>query len=322
MKWQKSEEQSVLRAVNHLMDEDWQKAQDLRLPGYSITHDKLHPSKLPYCGLRHLHDRLTQTKDYTDDTFTNQMFANIGQGVHWAYQRFMGAMGNAVANWYCKGPWNDEHPEEVIELKTYPKRPCPVCGRPYKHREVKFEDGALVGKSDFLWLARTGDDAWGNLLMVVDVKSSDDDRIAAQVEDPTIGYFPNRDHTYQIESYVPLVEDKLERKVDGWILHYVGRGKPFKNQLKIIQLVNDDDRQVFRERNQYYKDHHALSLKVDGSSDRDMDAFEELVKTKPCASQEDYTANFHNYFNPCPVRDSCFGRQRLENHFFPLLRKP
>lgn len=316
-----TEQDKRLTTVHQMYEAELLRAAELRIPNFAKNHTKLYPSKLPYCGTRALYERLID-KDpdgLNEDTLRGALFGNMGNGVHYAMQRFMGQLGNAIANWTCEG--TKEEPHTLVEVQFKTARPCTSCGRLMRHKELKFEDGPLVGKIDFLWVART--EEYGNLLYLVDFKSTDDDRLKDHFDDPKRGLYPNRDHIYAMEAYVPMVEAAIGRKLTGWMLHYMGRNKPFVNNWKVFHDITDQDRIEYAERNTFFKDQLRMSLVVDGANGWPAGpaALPELLNAKPCDTDANYLANYHNFFNPCPLREVCFQRDKLEATFKPLLRR-
>lgn len=313
---------TTVNQISQLFDAEIQRAHEARLDtGYNKRWDTIWISKLPYCGLRSAYEELSDPNPLgtTTEQFKDSLFGNMGQGFHWAMQKFLGRGGNCIASWVCKGQYGQEEHEEVkVEYKTY--RPCPKCGGPMRHQELKFKDGAITGKTDFIWVARLPEE---NQLWLVDFKSTGDDRMVDFLSNPNLGYFPSRDHVYAMESYVPMVEEALDRKLAGWILYYSARSK-LNLTHKVVHQITDDDRLFYRERNVWLNNQMRLRTELfrpDLYKDERSEALRALVAEKPCESKEQYEKDYHTFFNPCPLKDVCFNRENLANRIVPLVRK-
>lgn len=313
--------QPSVEFISQLFDQEVQRAHEAQLDsGFSKRWDTIWISKLPFCGLRSLHDELTDPDPHgpSKSRFQDDLFGNMGQGFHWSMQKFLGRGGNCIANWVCKGPYNEPHDEVRVEWKTY--RACPKCGGPMRHQELKFQDGAITGKIDFLWVARLEEE---NLLYLVDFKSTGDDRMADFLNDKSLRYFPSRDNVYAMESYVPLVEAALDRKLAGWMLFYSARSK-LNLTHKVIHHITDDDRAFYAERNRWLNEQMRLRTAVrreDQDRSQRLAALDDLIREKPCESKAQYDKDYHNFFSPCPLKEVCFSSERLLDKMEPLVGK-
>lgn len=263
---------------------------------------ELHPSSFPFCGLRHAYERLHRDDDpVITHEFGRDYFLNAGHVFHAALQRWMGHSEQMIGDWKCKACG------AMHRFKTIPVKGCRRCGS--QHLEYR-ELGGHWGKnvhwhSDNLW-KQTDSKLW-----VIDYKSTS--TYAIEQHRKTKQVFPYVSNRFQIESYIPLLEDTYDIEIAGWMLVYAARDNP--NHMFKVEVVGgevDDDRKAeLRERLHQADKDFSVTLKV---KEQPIKVMRRLEQTKLCEDKDFYDHFVHDKYNPCPLSKVCFG-SKLKTKF-------
>jgi hypothetical protein len=253
---------------------------------------ELHPSSFPFCGLRHAYERFTREDDpIVHQNFGSDYFLSAGHVFHAALQKWLGRSGKMLGNWYCpKCKHLHKHqatPEACVKCK------CP---------DLEYQElGGTWGKhvhwhSDGVFKTK---DLW-----VVDYKSTSVHAIEKHFKTKSV--FPYVRNRFQIESYVPLLEDLLETKIAGWLLVYAARDNP-NHMYKTVVVggqVDAERREVLRDRLVQADKDFGVALQV---KEKPVRVFKRLKETKLCDSRDFYNDFIHDQYDPCPLSKVCFG---------------
>lgn len=248
------------------------------------------PSSLPYCGLRRFLT-LAEHGIKEEGTMNAQSlyYTSTGSSIHGVFQKVLGKGGKIVGDWIC--------PTCKYErlLKTY--RICPKChtSMTSHYRELALGHLAWRGHLDGLYIARNGD------VFVIDYKTCTLLALHRMKSDhwkPYLSYSEQQDH------YVCLVEQAIKRKVAGWILVYLSRDNPFKQNSVYPRLMTENRKQVIRGKIELVSDMHKHLFKIQKVSE-----VAYLFENKRCSSLSAHNNIFP--FDPCPYAGQCFNKSDM-----------
>lgn len=253
---------------------------------------ELHPSSFPFCGLRYAYELANREEDpIVNMDFGRDYFLNAGSVFHSAVQKWMGNGGQMIGDWKCL-ECGAKH-----SFKAKPEK-CRKCGG--MHLEYH-ELGGKWGKN-IHWHT---DGLWKNKkLWVVDYKTTS--TYAIEQQRKTKQVFPYTSNRFQIETYVPLIEDTYDVEIAGWLLVYCARDNP--NHMYKVEvvggLIDDARREQLRERLETADNDWTIARKV---GEQPVKVYKRLQKTKLCEDKDFYDHFIHDKYNPCPLAKVCFG---------------
>jgi hypothetical protein len=253
---------------------------------------ELHPSSFPFCGLRYAYEYFNRDEDPVINLdFGRDYFLNAGHVFHAALQKWMGNSGEMLGDWRC---------EACGTMHKFKARPgkCRKCGG--QHLEYR-ELGGAWGKhvhwhTDGLWKSKK--------IWVVDYKSTS--TYAIEQHRKTKQVFPYISNRFQIETYIPLIEDTYNIEIAGWLLVYAARDNPnhmFKVEV-VGGAVDEDRRAQLKERLHTADTDYGIARKV---KEQPIKVFKRLERTKLCEDRDFYDHFVHDKYNPCPLHKVCFG---------------
>lgn len=256
---------------------------------------ELHPSSFPYCGLRHAYERLIRDADpEIDVNFGREYFLPAGHVFHAAIQKWIGFSGQYVGDWFCHGC------KHMMRARVRPENGCRKCGS----QHIEYTELGGTWGSNVHWhtdgLFRTRKKRhW-----VVDFKSTSTYAIEQHRKTKTV--FPYTSNRFQIESYIPLIEDTYNIEIDGWLLVYAARDNPnhiFKVEV-VGGVVNDQRKEDLRAVLEQNDKDFPVAL---GVKEQPVKVFKRLAKTKLCEDRDYYDHFIHDQWDPCPLHKVCFG---------------
>lgn len=255
---------------------------------------ELHPSSFPFCGLRYAYEFNNREEDpIVVQDFGRDYFLNAGSVFHSAVQKWMGNGGQMLGDWKCLD-CGAKH-----SFKAKPEK-CRKCGG--QHLEYH-ELGGVWGKN----LHWHTDGLWKNKkLWVVDYKTTSS--YAIEQHRKTKQVFPYTSNRFQIETYVPLIEDTYGVEISGWLLIYCARDNPnhmFKVEV-VGGLIDNARREQLRERLETADKDFTIARKV---NEFPIKVFSRLKKSKLCEDKEFYTHFVEDKYNPCPLANVCFTKK-------------
>jgi hypothetical protein len=262
---------------------------------YAKRARELHPSSFPVCPLRMAYERLTVEDDpIVYRNFTQDYYLNVGTTAHLLLQYWFGRTGYLVGNWTCANC------KTAYRFSVKPKK-CRSC----KHTEFLYHE--LGGKTDNIRWHTDGVYKIGDYYYVLDFKTTGDYQLDMHRKNKNV--FPYFNNVLQLEGYFPLLEQKYNVKLSGWLLAYISRSRPMPPYgIEVIgKTVTDSDRDLMEERLERFKKAHTLSLKVEENPRL---VLKKAMATKLCESRQMYEEKIKGY-NPCPLSDVCFKKSAL-----------
>ena len=268
------------------------------------------PSSLPYCGLRRF---LTMAeKGLSEERHMNAeslYYTSTGSSIHTVFQKVLGRGGKILGNWKCPKC------NYTRELKKY--RVCPKCGTSMTmhYKELELNHLAWRGHLDGLYISIDGE--W----WVIDYKTCKLYFIHARHKSksawrPYVSYSEQQDH------YVPLVERSLKIKIAGWMLVFLSRDEPFKQNFVFSRRMSENRKQAINNKIELISTMHKKIFKIEKVSE-----VAELYENKRCSSLSAHNNLFP--FSPCPYAKDCFNRSDMvtkikeivhESKYLPLLQ--
>jgi hypothetical protein len=262
----------------------------------------LHPSSMPFCGLRSAYERLLREPDpIVERDFGFDYFLPVGHATHYALQKWLGHSGQLIGNWKCAG----EGCKRKWKFRSQPKK-CDKCG----HREFHYDELGGVSGKNFHWHTDGVFHKKDGQYWVIDYKTTSEFAIKKH-NDAGKTVFPYMSNRFQIETYVPLVEEKYNIKIAGWLLVYVPRDGP-KLSWKIAIVggqINEERRERLKQRLEVADRDFSVSLKV---KEHPVKVFKKLEQSKICEDREFYDNFIHDQYNECPLHKQCFAAKKLK----------
>ena len=259
---------------------------------------ELHPSSFPYCGLRHAYELALRDDDpEINIDFGRDYYLPAGHVFHAAAQKWMGMSGQLIGDWKCQACGR------MHKMQTFP-RTCRKC----KSIHLEYQElGGKWGKhvswhTDGVFQLKNGKN-W-----LIDFKTTSTYAIDQHFK--TKQHFPYMANRFQIESYVPLVEDNYGIQIEGWMLVYCARDKPNSPWKTVVVggLTDEDRKEELRTRLEIADRDFGRARKVKTIP---IKVFNTLKKSKLCCDREFYKDYVHSDFDPCPLSKVCFNRVKL-----------
>lgn len=247
----------------------------------------LRPSSLPFCGLRRFLNWAKEGISPIRETPVSALYyTRVGTTTHEVFQQSLGQGGRILGNWKCRSC------DYRRELKTY--RRCKKCGDVMLHEEVELDFLAWRGHLDGIYVAEDG--SW----WVIDYKTCG----MKFIEDGSAK--PSQQYIHQQNHYVALLEQKLMRKISGWMLVFLARENPMKHNKIFSRKMRDKTKENLHTKNIRLSKLHKRIFMIESAEE-----VESLVKHKHCQSIEDHDRTFR--WNPCEFKDVCFKKGALTN---------
>lgn len=255
-----------------------------------------------------------------------EYYTRVGDVLHEVSQWFMGETGVQYGHWKCMNPKckygkaaqnvvaadGTIIKEGKLTRKHTTKNTCPKCKKPMFHIEVEIRWGLKKNKGhklkdkpeDKYHFRGFVDGIWkipkelGGGYWIIDYKTTSMKKMERNE-------YPERKHLYQLPVYAHILKKKYGLDVKGFSLIYVPRDNP---------------RNFYEYREEWNKDWEKWSEKVIKENvgrqvaiDKDLKlkTYENIIKTKPCATERDFEKKMSNGFDECPMIDVCFNRQML-----------
>ena len=273
---------------------------------YWRRRKEFHPSSAPICPLRLAHENFVLPDDPTVYfSFAQSYYLSVGTMMHELVQKWLGLSGKIVGNWTCISC----SPKVAYRFCISPKT-CRKCGGSV------FEYHELGGKDDGVAWHCDGVFKLGGEYYVIDYKTTSAYQIEQHRKEG--GVFPYYSNLFQLETYIPLLEQKYQIKIAGWMLVYISRDKP--NNIKYgVEVVGEDITEVKRERLEArlerFKKAYSLALKVRESP---VKIFKRAIETKLCPDRETYQEKIRG-FAPCYFEDVCWSKTKLNKTIKEIL---
>ena len=266
---------------------------------YNKREGELHPSSFPFCGLRYAYELQHREEDpVVMQDFGSDYFLNAGTVFHSAVQRWIGRGGAIIGTWRCLACKYETKP------RTHPLL-CVKCKSP--HLEYQ-ELGGAWGKN-IHWHSDGVYKQPNKKLWVIDYKTSSN--AAIEEHRKTKMLFPYVKNRFQIETYIPLIEDTYKVQIEGWLLVMCARDNPARpwNVEVVGGAIDADRREVLKARLHQSDKDWSVARKV---HERPIAVYKRLTETKICPDREFYKDNIYDKYSPCPLSRVCFNKEKLK----------
>lgn len=267
--------------------EYFKRAMHNKLPDLVERQPRLRVSGFPFCGLKAAYMKMAGYVGEDGDSL-KEFYCDVGTAAHTVFQRSLGSLGKIYGDWKCR----DAKCGTITHFSRRNK--CPKCGKEMEY--VEFEVTAyrhVSGHTDGVYRDLIKQ-AWA-----IDYKTSSMRVLNYQKSNPTLPY---RKNVQQIEAYVPMLEEKLNIEIRGWLLGYVPRDDP-----KVIKVtgvtMSDRKKASVMKRIKLYDDQYHEVLNLNSAEQLDY-----LKETKFCKNYEHYLRDMKG-FKGCPLEGVCFTKQ-------------
>lgn len=265
---------------------------------YWRRYGELHPSSFPFCALRHAYERLVMDADPVIDVdFGRDYFLPAGTVFHAGIQKWVSMSGKLLGDYIC------ECCGHIERVTTLPDA-CPKCQtlHPMRYEELGGKSGKNIHwHTDGVYM-RSDSSIW-----VLDWKTTS--TAAIQNHRRTGKVFPYTSNRIQIESYIPLIEEKYKIQIDGWMLIYAARDNPkYLNNIEVVASSVDEDRKTeLHER--VFRDDKLFGI-AKQVKEQPVKVFRKLLSNKLCQDREFYDTYVKPPYDDagCPLAEVCFGR--------------
>jgi hypothetical protein len=255
----------------------------------------LRPSSLPFCGLRRFLKFAEEGIKFNADSKADKLYyTGVGSTTHLIFQKIIGRGGRIVGDWKCGGCGFER------KLSTY--KVCDKCSSPMQYEEVELSKGSWRGHLDNIYIAQNGE--W----WVIDYKTCKTEFIFKKQYGPTASYREQQNH------YTVMLEDKLQRKIAGWMLVYLARENPMKYQRIVSRRITDEAKEQLRQDNALYSRLHKHIFLVEKVSEVKI-----LYENKRCADIKEHNRLYR--FEPCKYADTCFKQSSMIERIRKIMKK-
>lgn len=293
---------------------------------------ELHPSSFPYCGLRHAHQRLTETHTFGQSgallgstSAFSEFFMSIGTSVHTVLQEWIGKAAvlratekaaipsrkhhltsKVIGNWKCRSC------NHVHHLTEY--RPCSKCSSRMEYQELPVTYGRYIrGQVDCVFLPDgKKSNAWPFDYKTTSVGKINDHNFSGRRLFPFLG------NKKQVEAYAFLIQNGYPQlTVRGFGLDYITRDNPSNRAPVAVSLTSESMAQIEAQLKLYDQHfHHVVGLNHRSSKDL-WTTLLKLHDERPCRSKQDYVEGQLNEYSPCPLSEQnlCWGKDSACHKF-------
>lgn len=267
-----------------------------------IPKDSLGLNRFPYCGLRHLYDKLTTTEGKFQ-SFGMEYYTGEGSRVHLLLQKYLALAGVKTKSIW--GAWKCVNPKCLTKVAFDYRTTCPRCGQQMEYDELGVKFGQhVIGRADGLFQDSK------KFFYVIDYKTSS----TAAIENcDRYNSLPYKNNVAQIISYCCLFEDQLKAQniditIKGWFLVYLSRDNPLKTVKVCFRTITEEEKAEARKLLAKYDRHYHTVMFLETLSEAKI-----LIKEKPCRNEREYKDKMYSFFNPCPLAENgvCFDRSQL-----------
>lgn len=312
-----------LKKNNHDSDKDLEFMEDtmrtmlLSLPTAKVQQVKstrqFRTSSLPFCPI------LEFIKDPSIEEYAKSHYTTTGTAIHETVQSWLAV--NKISQDKIYGSWKCTGCKTVKLNQLRPKKPCDCSfkvsttefhrGWPkhWTYEEIEYNYNGLTGHIDLVVAARP------DFYFVVDFKTTElqKKKLRAGWKQDKVSS-PN--YVAQVRTYSTILTLEHNLPIKGWMLVNLDRGAPIRKESDYhMQVASWSERNSVKW-DKYLK--HSISnnknlLKLEKAvDDEDKEAatlyMKKMVKSRPCHSQEDYTAYMRYKFygdDVCPFKEVC-----------------
>ncbi len=210
-------------------------------------------------------------------------YTNVGTVTHSVFQAIVGKGGRIIGNWAC--------PKCGFKRRMSTYKVCDECKTSMTYEEVEVSYKAWRGHLDNIYIAKNKE------LWIIDYKTCMTKFIHEK-------WGPSQSYVEQQSHYVVLLEEKLQRKIAGWMLVYLARENPIKMQRIISRRLREETKERLRKENNLYTKMHKKLWKIESLSE-----VKPLYLNKRCSNRADHDRTFR--FDECEHVKECFKRSKM-----------
>lgn len=254
--------------------------------------NELHPSSFPFCPLRNIYKRLIRELDpVVYSGFRGSYYTSVGHVTHSLLQHHLGIGGKILGNWKCLDC------NHVHKMTSHVKSCIKCKSSKLIFREIGGRYGHVHWHKDGMFQTASGD------LWLVDYKTSYAQAIF-KYNSKGEG-LPHNSNVAQIETYVPLAEDRLKVSIKGWILAYFARDYPVSAFAIVVKPLSTKYKARLKEKLDHANQMFGLGLAPDKN-------ISVMVENKICVDRDYYKGHVHTDYDECPLQKVCFNREKLK----------
>lgn len=273
---------------------------EAELKDYRERQMELHPSSLPYCGLRDAWTILADEGRRVD--MGGLYFMNAGHAFHEAVQFALGRTAKVHGNWKCNKCG------ARVSFSTLPA-PCKCVKRKFNTWKYHELGGKLKrpGWSTISWhsdgLFEVNGEFW-----VIDYKTTGSHLLAKHRKSGDV--FPYPTNREQIRSYCVLIAKKYKVKISGFALIYIARDNPtYSSNVEVCaERIEPGDLEDWADRIEKAAKEKAIANTV---RENPMQVFAKLQPVKLCPNRDFYEQNVQTPWDECPLADFCQSKKKL-----------
>lgn len=264
---------------------------------------ELRSSGLPFCGLKKF------ILDERGESYSMDHYTSTGTAIHETLQKWF-PKGDYKK--YIFGDWKCEACNRVKKFQKLPSSRC-KCGesKGWKYQELSLKYKSLTGHVDFILELPTAPVSY----LVVDFKTTDMERKRSNVLwDPNQP--SSKNYVVQIRTYCCLLQLKYKLNIRCWIVANINRAEPIRDKRHYHILSGDWEPKMSKRWLPYLdkavEDFTRLRRLLRHLKEKNVDEAQEalinLVKGRPCQSEEDYKKWMSYAFygkDECPMKKTC-----------------
>ena len=267
------------------------------LADYRRRQMELHPSSLPYCGLRDAWIILLD--EGRPVNMGSHYYMNAGHAFHEAVQFAMGRTTKMHGNWKC-----NKCGAKVL-FSTLPKKAC-KCGGYWKYEEL----GGLLKREGWAPISWHSDGLFeiNGEFWVIDYKTTGSNLLMKHRKSGDVFPYPvNRE---QIRAYCVLISKKYKVKISGFALIYIARDNPtYSSNVEVCaERIETGDLQDWADRIEKAAKEKAIANTV---RKQPMKVFAQLQPVRLCPNRQFYEDNVQTPWSECPLADFCQNKKKL-----------
>ena len=296
-------------------------------------------SSLPYCSILDAEAKIEQADNTTNFEF--QFYVEIGTVIHSLLQKYIPRIEKRT-DFRVFGSWKDKTTEKIYEKCFLNKklRKMLIAGNleyvdmEFKYGNKDYKLSELSGHLDLLMMDNCGKNGKWHAL---EFKSTGNFIIVESDVAIKRGYFPQKKHSVQIESYCTLLNLCYDIRVNTYHLIYFSRNKiqetpsaKSKQDWAYYPFTYKFTKEMYQKRKQHILDSQAGIDAVskfikyeDKDVEKQLKYAKQVVNNKPCKTREDFNKIMKPAFFGAETckhykNGKCFRKGSMERHLVAL----
>ena len=271
-------------------------------------------SSLPFCPL------LSLVTSKTEESYTKSHYTEVGTALHTTIQTWLSLNKISVKKMY--GKWKCTGCAKEVGPGRQPKEPC-SCEHVFGRLEKVHEHMPKFWTYEELTVEYNG--LSGHIDLIIEISPGK----YILIDFKTYSLLKKRDTSYwkkdkpshpsyviQIRSYSAICREVYDLNIVGWAMVLVDRDRPIESAKDYHPIINEWNgkkskawlKKLDDSANDNRRYRALLRSIEDGKEDKAKKQLKEIVKKRPCHSQEDYNGymNYKFFSNEkCPLLSSC-----------------